>query len=245
MARNGLQPVQLDYVTDNAGLLGELGPHRVIRPLWLIIAGALICCITAGVMFNFHRQGQSLGQVRIADGPVGAAMILWGVWQLSRLNIDRDYNWMMRGILVVAILHTAKSIADCFPPPADPVIALLWVFVGMASLIAAICLALCMQWLSQEAGLRRSARNWLWTTIACGCFCIPAAILECVMLLQATSYAKTAQMGNSQPSEEWSWLWSWWWLVLLVPLVLGPPIGVVLSTWQMQREIERKLGRHV
>jgi hypothetical protein len=240
IASNGGPAVQLDYRTDTVGLLGELTPRRVIWPLWFIIAGGLLCSITAGLTIDAHRHGHDIWRMRPTTAPIGAALILWGVWQLCRLNIDRDHNWMMRGILVVAVLHMFKSIADCLPRPSDPLISLLWVFVGMASLIAAMCLSLCMQWLSQEAGLRRSARNWTWTTVVCGCVFIPEAIINCVILLLATSYAKSAEGAGAQPSTSSSW--SWWYLVfLLAPL--GPMIGFALSTWLMQREIARKLGR--
>jgi hypothetical protein len=230
--------MQLDYRTDAAGLLGELTPRRVALPLWLVFAGASICLLSIGVKLD--AAGPIPLHAAIGISPIGAAMMLWGVWQLSRLNIDRDYNWMIRGILAVAILQLAKSIADCFPPPNDPVVALLWVFIGMASLVAAMCLSLCMRWISQEAGLRRSARNWLLATIACGCICIPAAIFECVMLILATSGAKSVHIASTQPSDPRAGS-----ALYLPALLLGllPLLAFALSTWQMQREIARKLGR--
>jgi hypothetical protein len=235
IARNGEQAVQLDYRTDTVGLLGELTLASVILPLWGVLAGALICSFTFGITVN----GQSW-QARISDEPMGAALILWGVWKLSRLDIDRDYNWMIRGILVVAILLLAKSVADCFPPPGDPVVALLWVFVSMAALIAAMCLSLCMRWMSQEVGLRRSARNWTWTSIVCGCFCLPGAIYQCIMLLLATSDAKSVQTSSAPASAPSA---GSFWDLLPVLFLLGPSLGFALSAWLMQREIARKLGR--
>lgn len=223
----------MDYVSQESALFGAVTSRQVIRPLWFIFAGGLLCCITFGV--TAILQDGNNWNLHLPNQPIGAALIAIGVWQLGRIDIDLDYTRLMHFIFVVAILQAVATTADFFPYPKDPLIVLARIVINLASIVGAIGFCLCMRWFCLDMGLRRSAKKWMKTMVVICCSCSPIAFVQLYMLLVVLKAVE------SQPSATVQTGWPWfWWYLLVIALMVGPPVAFLLNILQMRREIERR-----
>jgi hypothetical protein len=225
------QRQQLDYMPQETGLFGGLTPQQIIRPLWLIFVGGVMFSLSFGVTIGSH--GPDGWSLHLTDQPIGAALLAIGVWRLSRIDLGRDYAWLMRFILAVAILQIAASIADVFPLPQDPVIDLARIFLAFTSIVASIGFCVCMRWFCQDTRLWRSAKGWLRAIIVFSCSSVPFALFNLLLLLVALQIVHVQRPASAGGS------WSWWYL-LLVPFIVGPPLALLLCILQMGREMGRR-----
>jgi hypothetical protein len=233
---NDEQRPQLDYMTSGATLFGGRSPQKILRPLWFILVGGLLSCISVGLTLKL--SGQHDWTLRFSSQPIGAALLAVGVWQLSWIDLDPDYTRLMIVIFAVAVLQVVKTVADIFPPAKDPVVALFRAFLDLAYVAAAIAFCSCMSWLCRDIGLGRSANAWRKAFVVFFICSIPLVILDCIVLL---AVLKIVQVDSVQYHSA-GFSWSWWYL-LPVPFIVGPPLALAFCIRQMSREMSRRSGR--
>lgn len=227
----GDQRTQLDYIPEPSGMFGGLTSAQVIRPLWIIFAGGLIYCVTFGILVA--SGSHNAFSVHLADQPIGAVLMALGVWQLGRVDIDREYMLLMRFILIVAILRIIATTADFFPLPKDPLIDLVHAIFGLASTAAALAFCTAMRWFCQDVGLQRSAKGWLKTTIVFCCACVPLALFQSIGLLVVLKVVQLKSISDSSAIAS-----GWFPLVFL--FILAPALAFLLSIMQMRGQMMRR-----
>jgi hypothetical protein len=223
---DGDQPAQLESMPHETGLFGGMTSQQVIRPLWFVLIGGVMCCISAGI---------KIGTYRLSDQPVGALLITIGVWQLSRIDVGRDYMLIMRSIVLVAFLQIVGSVSDVFPPSQDPLMALLHIFLSLASIASGIAFGYCMGWFCQDTRLWRSAKRWQQATIVfwvCGCL---LAVVEFLFLLIILNLIQLPQPFGGQAGFPW-----WPWYLALVPFIVLPWAALLRCILQMDHDMERR-----
>jgi hypothetical protein len=225
---DGDQSAQLEDRPLETGLFGGLTSQQVLRPLWFIFVGSVLCCICIAI---------KIGTYRLSDQPLGALLITIGVLLLSRFDVGRDYTLLMRFIVLVAFLQIIATASDIFPPPKDPLFALLHIFLDLASIAAGIAFGYCMGWFCQDTRLWRSAHRWQQASIVFWISGTLLALLEFFFLLIILKLLQIPQFSDTQPSLPWPWN------LLPALFIVLPSLALLYSILQMDRDMKRRHAR--
>jgi hypothetical protein len=197
--------------------------------LWLIFAGILVYCIAIAITFS----GQQSWRIYLSDQPIGAALIAIGVWQLGRVDIDREYTLTMRAILIFAILQIATTAVAFFPLSKDPLFQLFRSVLDLASTAAVVAFCIAMRWFCQDLALQRSARGWLKTTVVFCCACVPLAVSQFAGMLVVLKAIQIVPYSTAQQNLAG-------WFLLQILLIVAPPLAFLLSILQMRGQMTRR-----
>lgn len=199
--------------------------RQTVSPLRLIFWGGLICVIDITFSQTVNGEGWKFD---ILNDFVGMLMITWGVFQLAKLNVHDRYRKYMNFVQVIAVLTCIESLQAHFVYDAPLPLALLFVVFFIVTMIAIVMFCVAMRWLSEEAGLRASAKSWKTSTVLfVVIYLIPFGLFYCacaVAIVMGESF--DLQLGPVA--------------LLLVPVFIVPLVHLFVSTSRMRNEAESK-----
>ncbi len=195
----------------------------VILPLRLIFWGALIVLVDLTYSQTVNGVGWRFDFVNDA---VGMLMIVWGTSRLGKIRVDDRYRTAMRLVTISAVLSLLDAIHGHFIYDTPPTVALFFSVVGFAAMIATVVFCVAMRWLSEGAGLQRSARSWKITTLLFVIvYLIPIGLFYCAAAVAiAMGSPFNIQLGPVG--------------LLLVPVFCVPLIHFFVSTSRMKADAE-------
>ncbi|KZS64505.1 YncE family protein [Mycobacterium kansasii] len=106
-------------------------------------------------------------------------MILWGTSRLAKIRVHDRYRSVLRFVVITAVFSLVDAIHGHFIYETPPPVALLFSVVGVTAMIATVVFCVAMRWLSEAAGLQRSAKSWKITTLLFAIvYLIPVGLLS-------------------------------------------------------------------
>ncbi|MGV7698383.1 YncE family protein [Mycobacterium kansasii] len=199
------------------------GIRSAISPLRWIVWGALICLVD----LTYSQTVNGVGwRFDFANDAVGMLMILWGTSRLAKIRVHDRYRSALRFVIIAAVFSLLDAIHGHFIYATPAAVALFFSLVGVASMIANVVFCVAMRWLSEEAGLQRSAKSWKVTTwLFVIIYLIPVGSLSCAAAI-ATALGSPFHVDLGPAA------------LLLLPVFGIPLIHFFVSTTRMKTDAE-------
>lgn len=135
--------------------------QRIISALRLIFWGGLICLLD----FN-------IGTFDVINDFIGAVMLTWGVFKMSRMAVHSRYTQAMLFTKIVAVIFCVDTLIDqlsVFTYALNQIDGIFLLIgsslLGIAQVTAATVFCMAMRGLSMEMNLMEAAQSWRKTTI--------------------------------------------------------------------------------
>ncbi|XTP35521.1 YncE family protein [Mycobacterium sp. TJFP1] len=194
-----------------------------ISPLRWIFWGALICLVDLTYSQTVDGDGWKFD---FANDAAGTLMILWGTTRLAKFRVNDRYRAAMGFVTIAAVLSLLDAIHGHFIYDTAAAVALFFALVGVAAMIATAVFCVAMRWLSEAAGLARSAKSWKTTTwLFVIIYLIPLGLLYCASAVAiALRSPFNIDLGPTG--------------LLLVPVFCVPLIHFFISTNRMKADAQ-------
>ena len=199
------------------------GIRSAISPLRWIFWGALICLVD----LTYSQTVNGVGwRFDFANDAVGVLMILWGTSRLAKIRVHDRYRSALRFVTITAVFSLLDAIQHHFIYDTPAAVALFFSLVGVAEMIGTVVFCVAMRWLSEGAGLQRSAKSWKITTwLFVIIYLIPLGSLSCATAIAIAMRSPfNIQLGPAG--------------LLLVPVFCVPLIHFFVSTSRMKTDAQ-------
>ncbi|MFV8321046.1 beta-propeller fold lactonase family protein [Mycobacterium sp. 23] len=194
-----------------------------ISALRWIFWGALICLVDLTYSQTVNGVGWKFD---FANDAVGVLIILRGISRLARIRVHDRYRSALRFAKITAVFSLADAVHAHFIYDTPAAIALFFSLVDAAEMIATVVFCVAMRWLSEAAGLRRSAKSWKITTLLFVIiYLIPLGVLSCAVAI-SIALRSPFHIDLGPPG------------LLLLPVFAAPLIHFFVSTTRMKAEAQ-------